>query len=573
MEILKRLSPSLLIGIIAALLFVPLLGSVHLFDWDEINFAESAREMILTGNYAKVQVNFRPFWEKPPLFIWMQALSMKVFGVNEFAARFPNVICGFLTLMALFHLGRKYFNARLGWLWVLAFLGSFTPHLYFKTGIIDPWFNLFIFLSLMMIAEGSTATGKQRSISFLLGGLFIGLALLTKGPVSILVILLCLGVMLVWRRFKFFFNFKDVVIYSLACIAVSFIWYGVEVMKNGLWFIQEFIQYQQELASQSVATHGQPWYYHPLVLLFGAFPASVIAIPGFYRSITENDEQKMMRQWMLILFWVVLILFSIVKTKIIHYSSLCYIPLTFLAAYTMEQVLAARAHLAFWNKLLFLIVGLTVSAAFIVLPLVFLVDGLKGGLVGLIRDPFAQANLMLPVQWSWIAVLPGIVLLAAVVYGTIKLIQRQAAKAFTGIFLGGLFTIQGFLIAVVPALEQHTQGTAIEFLEALEQKDAYVETLGYKSYAQYFYAATPKIGDRADYRAYRRSVADRYQNLPARDIPAMAYRDWLIHGNIDKPAFFISKIQQREEFEAMENLEVIGQKGGFVFYRRINVRE
>jgi 4-amino-4-deoxy-L-arabinose transferase-like glycosyltransferase len=72
----------LLIAVAALALFLPFLGSVHLFDWDEINFAESAREMLLTGDFLTVQINYQPFWEKPPLFIWMQAFSMHLFGVN-----------------------------------------------------------------------------------------------------------------------------------------------------------------------------------------------------------------------------------------------------------------------------------------------------------------------------------------------------------------------------------------------------------------------------------------------------------------------------------------------------------
>ena len=82
------------IAFLAVAFFVPYLGQTHLFDWDEINFAESAREMLVSGNYLRVQVDFQPFWEKPPLFFWLQALSMKVFGINEFAARFPNVVVG-----------------------------------------------------------------------------------------------------------------------------------------------------------------------------------------------------------------------------------------------------------------------------------------------------------------------------------------------------------------------------------------------------------------------------------------------------------------------------------------------
>ena len=98
---------NLLIILIGTALFVPFLGEVHLFDWDEINFAECAREMIVSGNYSSVTINFLPFWEKPPLFIWMQVLSMKLFGINEFAARFPNAICGIVTMLVLFNIGKK----------------------------------------------------------------------------------------------------------------------------------------------------------------------------------------------------------------------------------------------------------------------------------------------------------------------------------------------------------------------------------------------------------------------------------------------------------------------------------
>ncbi len=148
------LVPSLIITVIGALLFIPFLGHVHLFDWDEINFAESAREMLVTGNYSRVQIDFEPFWEKPPLFFWLQALSMHLFGVNEFAARFPNAICGIFTLNIIFWIASKHNSPRVGMWWVLCYLGAFTPHFYFKSGIIDPWFNLFIFLGIYQLFQG-----------------------------------------------------------------------------------------------------------------------------------------------------------------------------------------------------------------------------------------------------------------------------------------------------------------------------------------------------------------------------------------------------------------------------------
>ena len=50
---------------ICLILFVPFLGYVHLFDWDEINFAECAREMLESGNFSTVTIDYEPFWEKP----------------------------------------------------------------------------------------------------------------------------------------------------------------------------------------------------------------------------------------------------------------------------------------------------------------------------------------------------------------------------------------------------------------------------------------------------------------------------------------------------------------------------
>ena len=53
----------LIIALGAMVLFLPFLGVVHLFDWDEINFAEASREMIVTGNYSLVQIDFQAFWD------------------------------------------------------------------------------------------------------------------------------------------------------------------------------------------------------------------------------------------------------------------------------------------------------------------------------------------------------------------------------------------------------------------------------------------------------------------------------------------------------------------------------
>src|ERR1035437_10249001 len=181
---IRQFPTQLFILLIGVLLFIPFIGHVHLCDWDEINFAESAREMLLTHNYRMVTINFEPFYEKPPLFIWLQAFSMNCFGVNEFAARLPNALCGIITMLAVFRVGRSVFTSQLGVLWALLFAGSILPQIYFKSGIIDPVFNLFIFLGIFFIFKVSVANNSEpgkglerdRRINLVLSGLFIGLA-------------------------------------------------------------------------------------------------------------------------------------------------------------------------------------------------------------------------------------------------------------------------------------------------------------------------------------------------------------------------------------------------------------
>src|SRR6185437_9382398 len=103
----------IIIVVLASLLFLPFLGHVHLFDWDEINFAECAREMISSKDYLRIQIDFRPFWGKPPLFIWMQVIAMKLFGIGEYAARFPNAFIGIATLTSIFYAGKRVINEKM----------------------------------------------------------------------------------------------------------------------------------------------------------------------------------------------------------------------------------------------------------------------------------------------------------------------------------------------------------------------------------------------------------------------------------------------------------------------------
>lgn len=524
----------------ALLLFVPFLGAVHLFDWDEINFAESAREMLLTHEYFRVQINFMPFWEKPPLFFWLQSLSYQCFGINEFAARFPNAICGVFVLATVYYLGRKHFNGNLATLWVLFITASFTPHLYYKSGIIDPWFNYFIFISVYQLYR-AVNDPQKRHTHFALMALFNGLAILTKGPVALLVLGLCGLTLLATRRFRPFFSFGNLLMALLIIAAITSAWFTSELLKNGPVVLRDFIAYQADLFLNPVAGHGQPFWYHPVVIFFGCFPASIFALRGFGLKRREfSDDQRLFKQVMNILFWVVLILFSIVKTKIVHYSSLCYIPLTFLAAYYADDVLKKHLSFARYKTILVLVMGVIISVALIALPLIELY---KHRIIPYIKDPFAVASLEVSAEWNGMEWVIGCLFGLVTIAFFMQQYRKNTVAALYSFLVAFSILLPVYIWQAAPKIEQYSQGPAIDFYETLQGQDCYVETFGFKSYAQYFYAQQGN-----------------HQN------PKRSDKEWLFSGHADKPVYVVAKVTAEEQCKAYPFTE-IGRKGGFIFYR------
>lgn len=546
---MSRISLKLLyIAILGICFYFPFLGGVHLFDWDEINFAESAREMILTDNYSRVQIDFKPFWEKPPLFFWMQAASMHLFGINEFAARFPNACVGVLTLLTLFLIGKKLRDNTFGFIWALMYLGAFTPHLYFKSGIIDPTFNLCIFLGIYFFFRAKIEPKKSMP-NTLLAGVFIGLAILTKGPVGGLIWGLTVFFYIVSTKFRQSINWKEMLVFGISCVLVASIWFANELVNNGVWFLNEFITYQIRLFSTPDAGHGQPFYYHFVVVLIGCFPISIFAIRAFSYNHAKIDnaltDLTTFVPWMKTTFWVVMILFSIVTTKIVHYSSMAYFPVSFLAAKFLYDWLNERVTWNKWVNFGLLSIGFILSLVLAAVPFV----GMHTQeIIPYIKDPFAVKNLEAVVDWHIYEMFIGITYFAVIVFAVVFL-RKQSKKAF--IFTLSLATaVCLFLFGaiVVPKIERYTQGAAIDFYESKRGQDVYIHVLGFKSYAHLFYFQKPVSKISAE--------------------KGEAYEDWLLNGKVDKPVFFVTKFDRYEEYRNHPNLELIKEENGFVFLKR-----
>ena len=548
------------IAIVAALLFIPFVGGVHLFDWDEINFAECAREMIVTNDYISVQINFKPFWEKPPLFIWMQVLSMKAFGINEFAARFPDALCGIASLLVIFSIGKRLYNERFGLWWVVAYAGSVLPHLYFRSGIIDPWFNLLIFIAVWFFVRVHDANrqilANKRLILAALSGVFTGLAILTKGPTALLILGLVFTIayfpdLLRLLRIKkaapnteplYKLRLGDISVFLLFAMVVGGSWFLIQVFTGHGDMVWKFILYQIRLFTIPDAGHGGHWSYHFIVLLVGVFPASLFALMRLQRTSGQSPEQRQFHGLMLILFWVVLILFSVVKTKIVHYSSLCYFPITFMAAVAINDMLDGTLR---WRKWLSVMMIMFASLFALVVTVLPLVDRFKARIInsGIIKDDFAVANLQAEVAWTGFEWAIGLMLICAVVWAVVLANHKSVGKALKVLFASTTLFVVLVILIFPYRIEQYSQRAVIDFYKSKADEKCYVLNSGYFSYAPLFYT----------------------QKTPTDN----ARPKWLLTGNIDRPFYLVLKEPEYNRWKhVVPAMKVLYKKNGFVFLAR-----
>ncbi|HTL80601.1 MAG TPA: hypothetical protein VL651_02790, partial [Bacteroidia bacterium] len=361
-------------------------------------------------------------------------------------------------------------------------------------------------------------------------------------------------------------------LFAVTALAIPGIWFISLIAQGKGNLVIEFVLYQLRLFGTEDAGHGGSFFYHWIVLLVGCFPVSVFGIMALLRRANDTPFEIHFLKWMRILFWVVLILFSIVKTKIIHYSSLCWFPLTFLGTYAITKLVNGDLQWKKWLRFLFAAIALFFTAAFLLLPFI---DHFKSQLIssGWITDPFAIANLEAKANWSGYEWMAGIVLLVTLGIFIFLFLKKKILPSFIALFTGMICTITLAAVLIVPHVEEYSQGAAIDYWQKHNCSDFYLSPLGYKSYAQYFYGnVQDHIANNPLYLAYKKENQKRLflPELSQSENELRIRKEWILNGTIDYPAYFICKNSYKEDVKKYyPSLRYTGEKNGFVFWERV----
>lgn len=304
------------------------IGRLPLLDSDEPVYGEVGRLMASSGSLARwltPHYNGALWFDKPPLFYWLTALSMKIQGASEMAARMPSALCAVGLVAATCALARRaYPQAAHASLWA-GFVVSTTVQfiLLARAAVTDMTLALTLILALLCLFAW-LETNQPRWI--FLTGLLTGLACLAKGPVALILIGLQLIAYLACTR-----RWEKLLSISLwtgfaACLAVALPWYCLMIHLHGQAFIRGFLEANnvtRYLQPEHKETNNIFWYIPIFIAVFVPWTLTVpgMAAAAIQRNRAERTRPDAPRPTLFLSLWCILIFvfFSLSQTKLHTY--------------------------------------------------------------------------------------------------------------------------------------------------------------------------------------------------------------------------------------------------------------
>ncbi|MBU0683882.1 MAG: glycosyltransferase family 39 protein [Candidatus Omnitrophota bacterium] len=306
--------------VISVFLFFFGLGSMSLTDPDETFYAQTAKEMFNANEWNTPLLFGNPQFEKPILYYWLIMLSYIVFGIGEFAARFPSAVFGVIGIFGVYFLGRSLFSPLCGFLSGLVLATSVQYLVLAKACVTDMVLTVFILLCMLFFLLGWT---KEKKIYYYISAIMAGFATLTKGPIGLfipgVVFLTYIAITSQWGRVKKIPIIRCV----LLALLVSVPWYILAIKLHGELFLNEFFGLHNitRFLKPEHKIGMSPFFYIPIVL-GGIFPWTFFMIFGTWDMVKEKSSSsgiKGKHAFLLIWFLVVFIFFSVSRTKLVTY--------------------------------------------------------------------------------------------------------------------------------------------------------------------------------------------------------------------------------------------------------------
>jgi len=380
--------------------------SLPLIDRDEPRFAEASREMIARGNYIVPYFNNQLRLDKPPFTYWAQVASYRIFGENDFAARFPSAVAAALTALVIFTWGRRIDALKAGWWAAIIFTLSLQTFIHAKAAVADMWLVLFVTLAHWAGYEllqrpplnarysapnqGAADSKPPWAIwksPLLVFYISLALGFLAKGPIAWTPLVTVALVIIYTRDWQLLGHFKFVrgILLTLGVVAL---WgFPALIQTHGEFFSVGIGRHVIGRSFTTMEGHGAaslgmyvlllPFYFVTVFISF--FPWS-IKLPWLVRKLWQNRSAEvdapgysgnLTDSYLVAGIAIIFIIFTLVKTKLPHYTLPVFPLLALLLARHWQGSAVLRApQAAASHRSLFASIAVTTACMWIGIALV-----------------------------------------------------------------------------------------------------------------------------------------------------------------------------------------------------------
>lgn len=303
------------------------------------NYAETAREMVLSGDWISPQIYGRFWYDKPIFYYWELAASFAVFGFNEAAARLPAAIMGTASLLFTYWFSRKVYGEKIGWLSALIFGVSVETWILSKSVITDTTLYLFMSAAVAFFYLGYAENRKYYYLCYVAAAF----ATLTKGPIGILLPGLGCVLFLLYKK-----DIREMLHVHLISGLILFAligapWYGIMWHIHGNDFILNFLGVHNFLrATVSEHPSHNTWYFYIIVYLVGFLPWSIFIPYSLYKRWKERklDFRSAKDATQLLAFYAlgVFVFFELIATKYTTYTFPALFSMAILTAILYQNI-------------------------------------------------------------------------------------------------------------------------------------------------------------------------------------------------------------------------------------------
>jgi len=315
------------------------LGTLGLIDPDEPFYAQTAREMVQSGDWVTPQIYGEPQFEKPIFYYWLVAASFKVLGETEFAGRMPATLFATILTLLVWWFASRVWNARAGFLSALVLATGLEFCVMSRLMLTDVPLATFIagsvFCYWMAVREE-----EHRDKWMFWHLVWAGFAVLTKGPLGSLVTVMATVAFSLGTKRGLLFRGRGFWWGVLAYAVIVVPWYGAMFAWHAKPFWEEFF-IRDNWLRVLVAEHpsNNHFWYYPGLLLLGSLPwmpAVALTVRRAWGRLREDEAAFFQWCWLL----TSLVFLTICQSKIPSYAFYLFVPLAVLVGRTLDQLLA-----------------------------------------------------------------------------------------------------------------------------------------------------------------------------------------------------------------------------------------